>query len=49
MALSAKEQEIVNTIKADVLNAWTFVHRFVWPALVGGILIGAVAEHFLRW
>lgn len=46
MALSAKEQEIVNTI---VLNAWTFVHCFVWPALVGGIVIGAVAEHFLKF
>lgn len=40
MALSAKEQELVNTIKADVLNAWKFAHRFVWVSLVGGILIG---------
>jgi hypothetical protein len=48
MALSAKEQEIVNTIKVDVLNAWKFVHRFVWPALVGGIIIGAVLEHFVK-
>lgn len=40
MALSAKEQEIVNVIKADALNAWKFAHRFVWVSLAGGIIIG---------
>ena len=34
-------------LQGDVKNGWTFVHRFVWPALVGGFIIGqAVALIF---
>lgn len=54
MALSANEQAVVNQVttlsaegKAAVAKGLSFIHRFSWTILVGGIIIGAVAEHFI--
>ena len=33
--------------KAAVAKGLSFIHRFSWTILVGGIIIGAVAEHFI--
>lgn len=53
--LNANEQKIVDQVKnlsgvakAEAAKALGFIHRFTWTVLVGGVVIGAVAEHFIR-
>ena len=53
--LSNTEQKIVeqvknlsSTAKAEAAKGLGFIHRFTWTVLVGGIIIGAIAEHFAR-
>lgn len=34
--------------KAEAAKALGFIHRFQWTVLVGGVIIGAAVEHFVR-
>jgi hypothetical protein len=36
-------------LESRAQQGWSFIYRFVWPALVGGMIIGAVLEHFLKF
>jgi hypothetical protein len=38
----------IKDLESRAQQGWAFVHRFVWVSLVGGIIIGAVLEHFVK-